>query len=75
MTQDLSPGMLVRHPLRPDWGIGQVQSAIGHRVTVNFEHAGKVLSHGTDAKPRAPPVSSQSEGPCGRSPPRSDDIC
>jgi hypothetical protein len=43
MTQDLSPGMLVRHPQRPDWGIGQVQSAIGHRVTVNFEHAGKVL--------------------------------
>lgn len=43
MTQDLSPGMLVRHPARPDWGIGQVQSAVGHRVTVNFEHAGKVL--------------------------------
>jgi len=43
MTQELTPGMLVRHPLRPDWGIGQVQSAIGHRVTVNFEHAGKLL--------------------------------
>jgi Protein of unknown function (DUF3553) len=43
MTQDLSPGMLVRHPARPEWGIGQVQSAVGHRVTVNFEHAGKVL--------------------------------
>jgi hypothetical protein len=43
LTQDLAPGMLVRHPQRPDWGIGQVQSAIGHRVTVNFEHAGKVL--------------------------------
>jgi len=43
MTSDLSPGMLVRHPDRPDWGMGQVQSAIGHRVTVNFEHAGKVL--------------------------------
>ena len=43
MTQDLSPGMLVRHPLKPDWGLGQVQSAVGHRVTVNFEHAGKVL--------------------------------
>ncbi|MDX1576036.1 MAG: DUF3553 domain-containing protein, partial [Kiloniellales bacterium] len=42
-TQDLSPGMLVRHPDRPDWGLGQVQSAVGHRVTVNFEHAGKVL--------------------------------
>lgn len=35
--------MLVRHPERPDWGLGQVQSAIGTRVTVNFEHAGKLL--------------------------------
>jgi FKBP-type peptidyl-prolyl cis-trans isomerase 2 len=43
MTQDLVPGMLVHHPQRPDWGLGQVQSAIGNRVTVNFEHAGKVL--------------------------------
>ena len=39
----LTPGALVRHPERPDWGMGQVQSAIGHRVTVNFENAGKVL--------------------------------
>jgi hypothetical protein len=43
MIQELVPGMRVRHPDEPDWGIGQVQSAIGHRVTVNFEHAGKVL--------------------------------
>lgn len=43
MAQDLVPGMLVRHPTEPDWGVGQVQSAIGSRVTVNFEHAGKVL--------------------------------
>ncbi len=35
--------MRVRHPGRPGWGVGQVQSVIGHRVTVNFEHAGKVL--------------------------------
>jgi len=35
--------MRVRHPGRPDWGIGQVQSVIGDRITVNFEHAGKVL--------------------------------
>jgi len=39
----LEPGMLVRHPQRPDWGVGQVQSVIGPRVTVNFEHAGKLL--------------------------------
>lgn len=39
----LEPGQWVRHPARPEWGIGQVQSAIGSRVTVNFENAGKVL--------------------------------
>jgi len=33
----------VRHPDRPDWGLGQVQSAVGDRVTVNFENAGKRL--------------------------------
>jgi Protein of unknown function (DUF3553) len=37
----LVPGMRVRHPGAPDWGTGQVQSVIGHRVTINFEHAGK----------------------------------
>ena len=39
----LVPGTFVRHPDRPDWGIGQVQSVIGQRVTVNFENAGKLL--------------------------------
>ena len=43
MQSLLEPGMLVRHPQRPDWGLGQVQSNIGGRVTVNFEHAGKVV--------------------------------
>ncbi|MBM3548691.1 MAG: DUF3553 domain-containing protein [Alphaproteobacteria bacterium] len=43
MPSTLTPGALVRHPDRPDWGLGQVQSAIGSRVTVNFEHAGKLL--------------------------------
>ncbi len=37
------PGQWVRHPGRPDWGVGQVQSVVGWRVTVNFENAGKVL--------------------------------
>lgn len=39
----LEPGQWVRHPDRPDWGDGQVQSVVGERVTVNFENAGKVL--------------------------------
>jgi hypothetical protein len=37
----LEPGVLVRHPDREDWGLGQVQSVVGHKVTVNFEEAGK----------------------------------
>jgi hypothetical protein len=43
MSSLLEPGMLVRHPDQPDWGLGQVQSVVGARVTVNFEHAGKVV--------------------------------
>ncbi len=41
----LEPGQWVRHPHRPDWGPGQVQSVIDDRATVNFENAGKVLIH------------------------------
>jgi hypothetical protein len=37
----LEPGVLVRHPGQPDWGVGQVQSVAGRKVTVNFEDAGK----------------------------------
>lgn len=44
MTTDIgafSPGTLVRHPDCPEWGLGQVQSEIGSKVSVNFEHVGK----------------------------------
>lgn len=43
MLETLVPGATVRHPDRPDWGDGQVQSVIGTTVTVNFEHVGKVV--------------------------------
>ncbi len=46
MNEILEPGMLVRHPAEPDWGLGQVQSRIGTKITVNFEHAGKVVIDG-----------------------------
>ena len=42
----LSPGDFVRHSGRPDWGLGQIQSMIGHRITVNFENAGKLVIDG-----------------------------
>lgn len=40
---DVSVGDFVVHPARPDWGKGQIQSVIGSRITVNFEHSGKKL--------------------------------
>jgi len=39
----LEVGALVRHRTEPDWGLGQVQSIVGERITVNFENAGKVV--------------------------------
>ena len=46
MNEILEPGMLVRHPQAPDWGVGQVQSRIGDRITVNFADAGKQVLDG-----------------------------
>ncbi|MGR3660228.1 MAG: DUF3553 domain-containing protein [Paracoccaceae bacterium] len=46
VNEILEPGMLVRHSEQHDWGLGQVQSRIGHRITVNFEHVGKVVIDG-----------------------------
>ena len=40
-----TPGQWVRLPNAPEWGIGQVQSVAGMRVTVNIFHAGKRLVH------------------------------
>ena len=42
----LSPGDFVHHPGRPDWGLGQIQSMVGPRITVTFENAGKQLIDG-----------------------------
>ena len=42
----LSPGDFVRHADQPDWGLGQIQSIAGHRITVTFENAGKVVIDG-----------------------------
>lgn len=40
---DFSLGDFVKHPEKPEWGIGQVQSITGMRVVVNFEDAGKMF--------------------------------
>ena len=41
MILDFEPGDKVFNPAQKDWGIGQVQSIINGKVTVNFENAGK----------------------------------
>lgn len=58
----LEPGMLVRHPDRPDWGLGQVQSRVGARITVTFEHAGKVVLDGDQVALQLEPSGSDNYG-------------
>ena len=41
MILDFDPGDKVINPLKKEWGIGQVQSIIKEKVTVNFENVGK----------------------------------
>ena len=43
MSEYLSPGSFVTLDGKPEWGVGQIQTIIGPRVTVNFENAGKQL--------------------------------
>ena len=41
MFLDYEPGDFVINPNNKDWGIGQIQSIINDKVTVNFENSGK----------------------------------
>ena len=41
MKEIFAPGDLVRLPTSPEWGLGQVLTAVGAKVTVSFQHAGK----------------------------------
>jgi len=41
MFLDYEPGDFVTNPNNKNWGIGQIQSIINNKVTVNFENSGK----------------------------------
>ena len=41
MFLNYEPGDYVINPGDKDWGIGQIQSVINNKVTVNFENVGK----------------------------------
>ena len=41
MFLDYEPGDFVINPNNKSWGIGQIQSIIKNKITVNFENVGK----------------------------------
>jgi hypothetical protein len=41
MILDFEPGDKVFNPNNKEWGIGQVQSIINEKITINFENVGK----------------------------------
>ena len=52
MIVDFEPGDKVINPNKKDWGIGQVQSIINDKITINFENVGKkvIYSKNMDLK-------------------------
>ena len=50
MIFDYEPGDKVFNPLNKDWGIGQVQSIIKDKITVNFENVGKKVINSNNIK-------------------------
>ena len=41
MILDFEPGDKVKNPSNNEWGVGQVQTIIDDKLTVNFENEGK----------------------------------
>ena len=41
LASKITPGMYVINEMNKEWGIGQVQSSIHEKITINFEHVGK----------------------------------
>jgi len=52
MFFDFEPGDKVFNPLKKDWGIGQVQSIIKEKITVNFQNVGKKVINGENIQLR-----------------------
>ena len=50
MILDFEPGDRVLNIANKDWGIGQVQSIINEKVTVNFENVGKKVINSENIK-------------------------
>ena len=50
MILDFEPGDKVVNPNNHEWGIGQIQSIIREKITVNFENVGKKVINSKNIK-------------------------
>ena len=50
MIIDFEPGDKVMNPKNKEWGIGQVQSIINEKATINFENVGKKVINTNNIK-------------------------
>ena len=46
MFLNYEPGDFVINPKNRNWGIGQIQSVINNKITINFENVGKKVMIG-----------------------------
>ena len=52
MILDYEPGDKVTNPNNKEWGMGQVQSIINGKVTINFENVGKKVINSENFRDR-----------------------
>ena len=50
MILEFEPGDKVINSLNKDWGIGQIQSIINNKITVNFQNVGKKVINAENIK-------------------------
>ncbi len=50
MILDIKPGDKVISPNNKHWGIGQIQTIINEKITVNFENVGKKVINSSNIK-------------------------
>ena len=50
MILDIEPGDKVVSPNNKHWGIGQIQTIINEKITINFEDVGKKVINSSNIK-------------------------
>ena len=50
MIFEFEPGDKVFNPANKNWGIGQVQSSIKDKITINFQNVGKKVINAKNIK-------------------------